>query len=111
MEIAAMGGHNDSDVYKNVFAPLAGVFALDLLPIRMIDNPAYEQTVQATPTTDLAKIAQAAVDLHNMSLCKNRSFMIIDTGKEAMLGKRKAGYNELIAVTEKGDQEVSAVKK
>ena len=103
MEVVAMGGYSDQDAYKNVFAPLAADYALNPLQIRMVDGPLYEQTTKAAPTTDLAKIAQAAATLANISICKNRSFVIIDTGKEVMIGKMKAGYNELVAITIKGE--------
>lgn len=55
----------------------------------------------------LGVIAEASAELAGISLCKSREFIIIDTGSEAELTlpggrKVKAGYDELIAVTEKG---------
>lgn len=51
--------------------------------------------------TGTEKIKQAASDLNAISLCQSRKFVLIDTGKEAMVGKTSMGHNEIIAVSEK----------
>jgi len=94
-------------------------YALQSVPIQMVDSmkgflekgsdekadKALTVDKKEAEKTGTEKIEQAAAKLAEISLCHDRKFVLIDTGKEAMIdlggSKVSAGYNEIIALTEK----------
>lgn len=86
-------------------------YILHSAPIKMVNSvtdfmeKGSDKTMTAntaeTEKTGTEKIKQAATELSAISLCQSRKFVLIDTGKKAMIGKTSMDHNEIIALTEK----------